>query len=207
MVQYSVAYRMMVPAVSFIFLNVQCWLKVKQSWISTIWTSLLSSWDCFLLILKIQPSLIICNGPGINSVQSNTLGNFIKLHISWRLFHFQRVGTCVLICYIAWILHIISKIIPCSRSLSRLKIVFVESFCRVKSLSLSGRLLYPIADAFIVQWPQLTQRYPKAKYLGVICWNITSWQKLITYCTCMLWLQTHAMIVSVSGLRLFHARA
>jgi hypothetical protein len=36
--------------------------------------------------------------------------------------------------------------------------VFIESFCRVQSLSLSGLLLYPLVDEFVVQWPQLVAR-------------------------------------------------
>jgi beta-1,4-N-acetylglucosaminyltransferase len=49
------------------------------------------------------------------------------------------------------------------------RIIFCESFCRVKSLSLTGRLVYPVADRFIVHWPALKERYPKAEYLGTIC--------------------------------------
>lgn len=45
-------------------------------------------------------------------------------------------------------------------------IVFVESFCRVQKLSLTGRLLYYIADKFIVQWTQLLVKNPRAEYLG-----------------------------------------
>jgi len=41
------------------------------------------------------------------------------------------------------------------------KIVFVESFCRVTSLSLTGKLLYPIADLFAVCWEQLQEKYPR----------------------------------------------
>mmetsp|Transcript_19466 Transcript_19466/g.48496 ORF Transcript_19466/g.48496 Transcript_19466/m.48496 type:complete len:184 (+) Transcript_19466:214-765(+) len=41
------------------------------------------------------------------------------------------------------------------------KIVFVESFCRVNSLSLTGKLLYPIADLFAVCWEQLQEKYPR----------------------------------------------
>jgi len=48
------------------------------------------------------------------------------------------------------------------------KLVFIESFCRVKSLSLTGKLLYPIADRFIVQWPDLCASYHRAEYLGAI---------------------------------------
>lgn len=45
-------------------------------------------------------------------------------------------------------------------------IVFVESFCRVKTLSLSGKIMYNIADAFIVQWLELKKVYERATYLG-----------------------------------------
>lgn len=36
--------------------------------------------------------------------------------------------------------------------------VFVESFCRTQTLSLAGRLLYPVVDTFVVQWPGLVRR-------------------------------------------------
>lgn len=35
-------------------------------------------------------------------------------------------------------------------------IIYVESFCRVKTLSLTGKILYYIVDYQIVQWPYLT---------------------------------------------------
>ena len=34
-------------------------------------------------------------------------------------------------------------------------IVFVESFCRVTTISLTGKLIYPLCDLFFVHWPQL----------------------------------------------------
>lgn len=46
------------------------------------------------------------------------------------------------------------------------KIIFIESYCRIDKPSLSGKIVYPIADLFIVQWPELLGFYPKAKYLG-----------------------------------------
>ena len=49
------------------------------------------------------------------------------------------------------------------------RLIFVESWCRVESLSLSGRLLYPVAHRFVVHWPRLRDRYPRAEYLGRIC--------------------------------------
>ncbi|RKP33663.1 oligosaccharide biosynthesis protein Alg14-like protein, partial [Dimargaris cristalligena] len=47
-------------------------------------------------------------------------------------------------------------------------IIYVESFARVKSLSLTGRLLYPLVDRFIVQWPGLIDRFPRAEYHGCL---------------------------------------
>lgn len=41
-------------------------------------------------------------------------------------------------------------------------LVFVESFCRVKSLSLTGHLLYPLADLFVVHWQELQVKYPRS---------------------------------------------
>jgi len=49
------------------------------------------------------------------------------------------------------------------------RIVFVESFCRTFSLSLSGRILYYLSTRFVVQWPQLCDRYRTAEYIGTVC--------------------------------------
>ena len=49
------------------------------------------------------------------------------------------------------------------------KVVFVESFCRIEEPSFSGRLVYPIADMFLVQWPGMQRKYGrKAVYKGAI---------------------------------------
>ncbi len=38
------------------------------------------------------------------------------------------------------------------------KVVYVESLTRTDGLSLSGRLIKPVADRFYVQWPELAER-------------------------------------------------
>ncbi|GAI84775.1 unnamed protein product [marine sediment metagenome] len=49
------------------------------------------------------------------------------------------------------------------------KIVFVESFCRIKEPSLSGKFMYPISDLFLVQWPEMLEKYgDKAVYRGAV---------------------------------------
>ncbi|KAF9184224.1 RNA helicase [Haplosporangium sp. Z 11] len=43
-------------------------------------------------------------------------------------------------------------------------LVFIESFARVKTMSLAGRLLYPLCDVFLVQWPELASNWTAAIY-------------------------------------------
>jgi len=51
--------------------------------------------------------------------------------------------------------------------LFRTKIIFLETFARITSPSFTGKMVYPIADLFIVQWPSLLKFYgAKAKYIG-----------------------------------------
>lgn len=46
--------------------------------------------------------------------------------------------------------------------------LFIESLTRVESLSLSGKLVYPVVRHFLVQWPQLAEKYKKAVYKGQV---------------------------------------
>ena len=50
----------------------------------------------------------------------------------------------------------------------RKKVIYIESFSKNASPTLTGRILYTIADTFIVQWPSMRKYYPKAKYFGGI---------------------------------------
>jgi beta-1,4-N-acetylglucosaminyltransferase len=45
------------------------------------------------------------------------------------------------------------------------KTAFVESFTRIKQLSLSARLVMPFLDVVYVHWQQLKQRYSKAELI------------------------------------------
>lgn len=62
--------------------------------------------------------------------------------------------TCVPICYIA--------------KLFRKKVIYIETFANIHSKTLTGRLIYPIADLFLVQWESMLKLYPKAIYGGWI---------------------------------------
>ena len=48
------------------------------------------------------------------------------------------------------------------------KIIFIETFANSSTKTLSGKLIYPIANLFIVQWENMLKLYPKAIYGGWI---------------------------------------
>ncbi|KAA9015479.1 PssD/Cps14F family polysaccharide biosynthesis glycosyltransferase [Niallia endozanthoxylica] len=48
------------------------------------------------------------------------------------------------------------------------KVVFIESFAKTSTPTMSGKLVYPIADLFIVQWKEMKKHYPKAVHGGSI---------------------------------------
>ena len=50
----------------------------------------------------------------------------------------------------------------------RSKIIYIETFANTNKKTATGKLIYPIADLFIVQWEEMLQLYPKAVYGGQI---------------------------------------
>lgn len=62
--------------------------------------------------------------------------------------------TAVPMCYIA--------------KLFRSKVIFIETFANSKTKTVAGKLVYPIADTFVVQWESMLELYPKAVFGGWI---------------------------------------
>lgn len=62
--------------------------------------------------------------------------------------------TAVPMCYIGWF---VGK-----------KVIYIESFAKSTSPTLTGRIVYPIATTFVVQWDSMKKFYPKAEYWGGI---------------------------------------
>lgn len=60
--------------------------------------------------------------------------------------------TAVFMCYLA--------------KLFRKKVIYIETFANIETKSMSGKLVYPIADVFVVQWESMLRLYPKA-----VCWG------------------------------------
>lgn len=105
---------------------------VGQSYVSAVFTTIRSVLEAIPLVGRLQPDLILCNGP----------------------------GTCVPVCLIAFVFKVLGLLKAQS------KIVFVESFCRVNTISLTGRILIYFVDSFVVQWPTLIAYSSKVEYFG-----------------------------------------
>ena len=108
--------------------------QVMQSYVTSIFSTLIATLYSLPIVLSASPDLVLCNGP----------------------------GTCIPICFWAYAMKFFG--------LRDIKIIYVESFCRVERLSLSGLLLYYLymSDSVFVQWPQLKQKYPRTLYIGRI---------------------------------------
>lgn len=52
--------------------------------------------------------------------------------------------------------------------LFRSKTIYIEVFDRIDKSTLTGKLVYPVTDRFIVQWEEQKKVYPKAVNLGSI---------------------------------------
>ena len=48
------------------------------------------------------------------------------------------------------------------------KTIYIEVFDRIDAPTLAGKMCYPVADKFIVEWNEMIQVYPKAINLGSI---------------------------------------
>ena len=95
----------------------------------------------------------------VSSVPSTLHALWACVHLIWTaspdLVLVNGPGTCVPVAVLG--------------RLSGARVIFVESWCRVESLSLTGRIMYYVAHRFVVHWPELARRYPRAEYLGRIC--------------------------------------
>ncbi|BFZ55805.1 UDP-N-acetylglucosamine transferase subunit [Savitreella phatthalungensis] len=98
---------------------------VKQSWLSTPFTTCQSAIACLRRISQDKPDLVVCNGP----------------------------GTCVPIVLAARLLDWLQ--------IKQSRIIFFESFARVDTLSLTGKIFARagslLVDRFVVRWHTLKQ--------------------------------------------------
>eukprot|EP00727_Mastigamoeba_balamuthi_P008938 m51a1_g4667 putative udp-n-acetylglucosamine transferase subunit (374) ;mRNA; r:104942-106605 len=89
-----------------------------------------------------------------SSIWTTIVAFFYSLALVWAtapdLILCNGPGTCVPIVVAAWIIRAVTR--------RRTRMVYVESIARVNTLSLSGKVLRRLVDAFVVQWPELWDR-------------------------------------------------
>lgn len=100
--------------------------------------------------------LVFAHGPTNRSIK-NLLRN---LFLAWRVVRRVRprvvlttgAGVAVPFCWMA--------------RMHGARVVYVESFTRIDSVSLSARMIAPIADRIYVQWPEALPHLPRARFVG-----------------------------------------
>lgn len=80
---------------------------------------------------------------------------------SWLSSVVSTIYSCVITFPLVW-----SERPDLLTGIKKVTIIYIESICRVKTMSLSGKILYYFADQFIVQWPDLKENYPLVQYMG-----------------------------------------
>ena len=134
--------------------------RVHQTLLTAPWSTLQCLWDCTKVLQGTHPQqprghgypdLILTNGPG--------------------------TGVCVVLASIVLLCLGLSRPQQPNaeatsaeeksyRHSGQMRTIYVESWARVKTLSLSGTILLPLVDRFLVQWPRAVDAGSRAEYVG-----------------------------------------
>jgi beta-1,4-N-acetylglucosaminyltransferase len=130
-------------------------LRLEPAWrdLRTTWITLEAADSSHLLR---ERSVVFAKGPTNRSVKA-LLAN---VRIAWKVVRRERPQVIVSTgAALAVPFFVIGK-------LHGARLVYVESLTRIEELSLAGRIVYPLADAFFVQWPTAVGKRKKARYVG-----------------------------------------
>jgi beta-1,4-N-acetylglucosaminyltransferase len=140
--------------------------KVHQSIFTTPWSATMSLWDCVKVVRgrhpdqqldqsnHVYPDLILTNGPGTGVCV--VLASIICLCLGFSGPRKNANGQSDK-----------AEEAPYEKS-GQMRTIFIESWARVRSLSLSGKILLPLVDRFLVQWPKLVAEGSRAEYVGTL---------------------------------------
>ena len=159
--------------------------RVHQPLLTTPISSLRCLWECIQVLrgthpgfcpkpgqenqTTTYPDLILTNGPGTGVIV--TLASIILLFLG-------LTGPSASLPRSRKVMRYASTSTPSSSTTptqetayanptqGQMRTMFIESWARVKTLSLSGRLLKPFVDRFLVQWPQLEEKDGKLEFVG-----------------------------------------
>lgn len=133
------------PATTSVVVMVPRARRIHQSILTAPISSLRCMIACCVVLLQHAsgtrgfPDLILCNGPATATI-------LVFTSVLLRLLNVKNCETN-----------------------GKMRTIYIESWARVKRLSLSGRLLSLVVDRFLVQWPQLEKKYGgRVEYLGVL---------------------------------------
>lgn len=123
------------------------WEDLRRTWIT------LEAADSAHLLEAEQ--VVLARGPTNRSIRAL----IANLWLAWRVVRRERPAVILSTgAALAFPFFLVGKLFG-------LRLVYVESLTRIDSLSLTGRLVYPLADAFFVQWPDAAG--PKrARFVG-----------------------------------------
>lgn len=145
--------------------------RVHQSYLTAPFSTLQSFWACLLVLRGLHPD------------QKSRPAHFTSPYPDIVLTNGPATAVCIILA--ARLLRLYNSLTaicgpwqrPTSSSATRsdyqLRTIFVESWARVTTLSLSGKILLPFADRFLVQWPALGGRQiwkgmGKTEYVGTL---------------------------------------
>jgi UDP-N-acetylglucosamine:LPS N-acetylglucosamine transferase len=125
------------------------WRDVERTWVT------LRSTDVEYLLK--DEEVVYGHGP-----TPRDIGNFFRnLRLAWRVLREQNPSVVISTgAGLALPFFILGR-------LQRRRLVYVESITRVEKLALTGRLVYPLASAFFVQWDSLSE-LRRARFHGSV---------------------------------------
>lgn len=125
------------------------WVDLDRTWVT------LRSTDVEYLLR--DESVIYGHGP-----TPRNIGNFFRnLRLAWRVLREQNPSVVISTgAGLALPFFLLGR-------LQRRRLVYVESITRVEKLALTGRLVYPLASAFFVQWDSLAD-LRRARFHGSV---------------------------------------
>lgn len=168
--------------------------EVGQSYLTSVFTTLRALIAAFYVVFRERPSILLVNGPGtcvpvvfaailfnvfgVTHCRSIYIESVARVKVNFHhraqllLYTLQRLLNIFTAKPSPTIFpfplpppSLADPSTPCSNPLSTLRLILCPAR-PLQSLSLSGKILYPIVNRFVVQWPQLRDKYPLAEYYG-----------------------------------------
>jgi UDP-N-acetylglucosamine:LPS N-acetylglucosamine transferase len=137
--------------------HLQQMLALKPAWegAERAWVTLEGPDVGYLLA---DEEVTIAHGPTNRSV-TNLVRNLV---LSWRVLRRRRPDAIISTgAALAVPFFVFGRLLG-------VRCVYVESVTRTEALSLSGRLVYPLASRFFVQWPAAAEGRAKAEFAGSV---------------------------------------